>query len=328
MSKEAACIGIILALDDEEESKTWERLSSTLRFLATGQTFQELMFTTAISPQSLGGIIMETCSAICTVLKEYIKIPKTKIEWLEVATAFERTWQFPHCIGAIDGKHVQIKKPIGSGLYYFNYKHTFTIVLIAVVNARYEFMMVDVGANGRVSDGGVFANTKFGKKMKEKKLSIPEPTTLPRCPEAMPFVFIADDAFPLLDNLMKLFAHSNLTKSQAIYNYRLSRGRRIVENVFGIMSARFRVLLSTIIVSPAKASIIVMACCYLHNYLRKRNAQAYLDGLDTEDENDKEVNEANERLTVVIVITAVDGWKSLRVCYLNLGIVPVTHIHA
>ena len=51
-----------------------ERLSSTLRFLATGQTFEELKFTTAISPQSLNGIIMETCSAICTVLKEYIKV--------------------------------------------------------------------------------------------------------------------------------------------------------------------------------------------------------------------------------------------------------------
>ncbi|XP_068210013.1 uncharacterized protein [Palaemon carinicauda] len=156
---------------------------------------------------------------------------------------------------------------------------------MAVVNAHYAFMMVDVGANGRVSDGGVFANTKFGKNMKEKKLSITGPTTLPGCPDAMPFVFVADDAFPLLDNLIKPFAHSNLTKSQAIYNYPLSRGRRIVENVFGIMSARFRVLLSTINVSLAKASIIIMAGCYLHNYLMKRNAQAYLDGLDVEDEN-------------------------------------------
>ena len=51
-----------------------ERLSSTLRFLATGQTFEELKFTTAISPQSLSGIVIETCSAICTVLKEYIKV--------------------------------------------------------------------------------------------------------------------------------------------------------------------------------------------------------------------------------------------------------------
>ncbi|XP_068231923.1 uncharacterized protein [Palaemon carinicauda] len=146
-----------------------ERFSSTLRFLATGQTFQELMFTTAISPPSLGGIVMDTCSAICTVLKEYINILKTTNEWLEVARAFERTWQFPHCIGAIDGKHVQMKKPIGSGSYYFNYKHTFSIVLMAVVNTHCEFMMADVGANGRVADG-VFANTKFGKKTKKKKL--------------------------------------------------------------------------------------------------------------------------------------------------------------
>ncbi|XP_063862751.1 bromodomain-containing protein 3-like [Scylla paramamosain] len=61
---------------------------------------QELVFATAISPQSLGRIVMETCNAIITVLKEHIKIPKTSDEWLEVAAAFERTWQFPHCIGA------------------------------------------------------------------------------------------------------------------------------------------------------------------------------------------------------------------------------------
>ena len=224
-----------------------------------------------------------------------LQIPKTEDEWLQVAEAFERTWQFPHCIGAIDGKHVEIKKPIGSGSYYYNYKHTFSIVLMAVVNANYEFLMVDVGANGRVSDGGVFGNTTFGKKLKEKSLRVPEPNIISGCTEAMPYVFVADDAFPSLENLMKPFAQKNMTKSQAIYNYRLSRARRIVENVFGIMSARFRVLLSTINVCPAKASTIVMACCYLHNYLRKRNVQAYIEGgLDMEDE-DRQVIEGNWR---------------------------------
>jgi len=51
-----------------------ERLSATLRFLASGQSFEDLKFLTAISPQSLGAIIIETCSAINKVLKEYIQV--------------------------------------------------------------------------------------------------------------------------------------------------------------------------------------------------------------------------------------------------------------
>ena len=51
-----------------------ERLFSTLRFLATGQSFEDLKFSTAISAQCLGRIIMETCSAIVSVLKESIKV--------------------------------------------------------------------------------------------------------------------------------------------------------------------------------------------------------------------------------------------------------------
>ena len=80
-------------------------------------------------------------------------------EWEQIVQEFYQQWNFPNCIGAMDGKHVMIRPPSSSGSYYFNYKHSFSIVLLAVVDADYKFLYVDIGCNGRISDGGVFRNS-------------------------------------------------------------------------------------------------------------------------------------------------------------------------
>ncbi|XP_050523154.1 uncharacterized protein LOC126895383 [Daktulosphaira vitifoliae] len=196
-----------------------QRLSWTLRYLATGVNFKELKFITAIAPQTIGKIIIETCKAITTALKDNIKIPASEKEWKIISDEFESKWNFNHCLGAIDGKHnLEIIKPQQSGSYFFNYKHTFSIVLMAIANANYEFIMVDIGANGRVSDGGVFSNTLFYKYFQEKKLKIPESDYLPGISDKLPYVFVADDVFPLSNNLMKPYPHRNLSKKKNVYS--------------------------------------------------------------------------------------------------------------
>lgn len=208
----------------------------------------------------------------------YFQLPNDENAWKKEASAFKDIWNFPNCIGAIDGKHVNITQPPGSGSLYYNYKKNFSILLMAIVNANYEFLMIDVGANGRASDAGFFSQTKFFSALKNNELKIPAPEPLPGDNVEMPFVFVSDDAFPLMENIMKPFSHNTLQKDQIIFNYRLSRARRIVENAFGILASRFRVLLTTINLAPEKVTTIVTACCYLHNFLRRKNELSYIEG--------------------------------------------------
>ena len=252
-----------------------EQLAVTLRFLATGESYTSLQYQFWINKATLSQIIPRVCEAISeTILHEYIKCPTSVEEWEQIASEFWMKWQLPNCLGAIDGKHVRILHPSGSGSDYFNYKGFFSIVLLAVVGPRFEFIYADVGCQGRISDGGVLRNTDFFKALEKKKLNIPQPKELPNDDVSyqdwrpvIPYYFVGDDAFSLSENLMKPYPNRGQSEEQRILNYRLSRAHRVSENAFGILSSKFRVFLSTLCVKPVNAVSIVHATLALHNYL-------------------------------------------------------------
>ena len=72
--------------------------------------------------------------------------------------SFETVWQFPNCLGAVDGKHIKIRKPLNSGSANFNYKSTFSINLMAMCEAHYRFLYIDYGADGRGQDTSVLVD--------------------------------------------------------------------------------------------------------------------------------------------------------------------------
>lgn len=141
---------------------------------------------------------------------------------------------------------------------------------MALVDANYCFTFVDIGCQGRISDGGVFRNTILFKRMENNNLMLPAEIPLPSREMPVPYVIVADDAFPLSPNIMKPFPGNHEKGTlRRIFNYRCSRARRVVENVFGIMSSVFRVFRKPMLLEPEKVSMITMTCVLLHNYLQK-----------------------------------------------------------
>ena len=206
----------------------------------------------------------------------YMKLPQDSDEWKLVAANFEQKWDFPHCLGALDGKHVVMKAPGKSGSLYYNYKGTFSTVLMALVDANLQFIAIDVGSYGRNSDGGIFSNSNLGKSIARNTLHFPVDAPLPGADDLgpVPYVVIGDEAFPLQEHLMRPFPGRGCPQDQQIYNYRLSRARRIVENAFGILAARWRVYHSKMTVRPQWVNDIVKATCVLHNMLQANTTPA------------------------------------------------------
>ena len=161
--------------------------------------------------------------------------------------------------------------------------------MLALVDANYRFLYVDVGNYGRVSDGGVFNNSSLSKALASNSLCIPTAETVWGLEKKVPYVVVADDAFALKPNIMKPYGKRGLTMEQRVFNYRLSRARRVVENAFGILSQRFRIFTRSIPLSPEKVQVLTMAACCLHNFLTRDSTSSatYIADLVTDDRQNK-----------------------------------------
>lgn len=108
-------------------------------------------------------------------------------------------------------------------------------------------------------------------------MNLPDPKQLMADGNPLPYVLVGDEAFQLTNYLMRPYPGKNLINNdRRIYNYRLSRARRTIENSFGILVSRWRVLKKPIECSPENAVPIVKALTCLHNWLRKNDEVEYM----------------------------------------------------
>lgn len=246
------------------------------RYLASVCTFTDLHYIYLLGISTISKIVREFCRLIWKVLRnECIPIPD-KAKWKSIAQKFETVANFPNCLGAVDGKHVRIVHPLNS--MHINYKGYSSIVLMAVADAEYRFVYVDVGAYGKDCDSNVFQNCNLWKSIISGGMDLPEDKCLPGAQNPqLPHFLIGDDAFALHKHLIKPYGGHSLTVEKRIFNYRVCKGRRYVECTFGILSNKWRIFHRAMNVNPTYATDIVNACVVLHNFVRDR------DGFEVED---------------------------------------------
>lgn len=193
----------------------------------------------------------------------------------QVKSDFWNRWNFPNTFGAIDGKHVRVKAPNNSGSLFFNYKEYYSIILLAIVDANYKFIAVDVGSYGKEGDSGIFQKSCIGKKIARNKFNAPKPANLPGTDIMLPHFLVGDEAFALDTYMMKPYCRidARANRDKAVFNYRLCRARRVTENSFALLSQVFRIFYTPISIRPEVVDDLILTACCLHNLLR----DAYLE---------------------------------------------------
>lgn len=144
----------------------------------------------------------------------------------------------------------------------FTFTSRYSVILLALVDHRYMFRYVNIGSPGRCHDSHVYHQSGLSRVIAGPTFR--KPTALISS-VAVPPVILCDQAFPLTPNLMKPFASASISAEQKNFNYNLSKSRRIVENAFGRLKARFRFTMKRMECDISNAPLIIRACCTLNN---------------------------------------------------------------
>ena len=157
-------------------------------------------------------------------MQEYMSLPDSNEKWLSVAKEFQEKWQFPNYFGAINGKPVPLNNPFNCGSTYFNYKNFFSIALLALVDADYKFLHVNVGCQGCISNGGVFKKSELYHLLVNGDINLPDSRQHPDLSNSndlflvesnreskVLYIVVADDAFLLPTYFMKPYSSQKLS---------------------------------------------------------------------------------------------------------------------
>jgi hypothetical protein len=186
----------------------------------------------------LGLVLKETVQFLRDVLQS-LNMPQPTVEkFKKIAEKYHSIWNFPQCLGAIDGKYVRIICPAHADTKFFNCKSDYSILLPEQADATCEFTIIVVGVYGMQSDGGTFRSSRVFQMMKSRNLNIPPDECLPCANISVPYVCVADEEYTLPDNLLKPHSGENLDPDAVYFNKQLYKSRKKIERAFCILYSK------------------------------------------------------------------------------------------
>lgn len=173
-----------------------------------------------------------------------------------VMQTFPQIWQFPKCLDFLDGTNMLIHPSAYSCSIFCNYKHSFSIVLMILVDADYHYLFASIGFNGR--------EVCLENRNSPRLCSLVNSTyhSPPQCPMTTPYTIYVRGRWRF--SAKKKSTTVIWPKTSESLIYKLSRARRCVKNAFGIMANHFRVFIQPPLIIPDLVEI-VLAACALHN---------------------------------------------------------------
>ncbi|XP_051156252.1 putative nuclease HARBI1 isoform X1 [Leptopilina boulardi] len=213
----------------------------------------------------------------------YIHWPEGQ-EFITGERDFEVFAGFPGVIAAVDGCHIENNAPKVDEYAYVNRKGYHSVLLQGICNAKKKFVDVFAGQCGSMHDARVWRRSYINQEINN------DPDRY--CPENRHI--IGDTAYPLRRHLLTPFKdNGHLTPAEINYNKVLSKTRIIVENTFALLKGRFRRLKFLYLQNVKYASLIILACCVLHNICIDFGDEIDVEDADVDGDNFDEECEIN-----------------------------------
>ena len=240
------------------------RVAVTVWRFATNVEYRTIAALFGLGRSTACELVIDTCEVITHhLLPKYVCVPKND-RLREIVEGFKQRG-FPQAVGAIDGTHIPILRPMESASDYYNRKGFYSVLMQALVEFRGIFMDVNIGWPGKVHDARVFVNSSCYQKANAGAMF---PDWKCRIVGVdVPLVILGDPAYPLLPWLMKPYLeNASSTRQESNFNYRQNRARMCVENAFGRLKGRWRCLLKRNDSHLCNVPNIVASCVVLHNF--------------------------------------------------------------
>ncbi|XP_049307318.1 uncharacterized protein LOC115065769 isoform X1 [Bactrocera dorsalis] len=249
-------------------------------------TYRELSDKFDVSKGTAHKIFLKTINAICQLKHEICWPSISQQQTIMERFQASRPNAFPFVVGCLDGTHFKINTPKKDAISYYDRKGNYSIIMQGICDSTFRFLDVFIGYPGSCHDANVWKNSPIYKGITCGEIQL-----------AKDAIILADSAYPLSKYLIAPYRdNGHLLREEKQFNYYLSSTRVFIEQAFGILRGKFKILNHIDIQNMEEVSKVVLACVILHNLIMRNNFNDSeinypLENFEIFNENDAEMHE-------------------------------------